>query len=84
MAAGGTEPGQERDSDGGTDADPEGGAAVREAALLLARFATNNHTICDEELRPIGALLCIVRCAKIAIITTGVLGSLGCGKRNRV
>ena len=23
-------------------------------ALLLARFACNNHTICDEELRPLG------------------------------
>jgi hypothetical protein len=27
---------------------------VREVALLLARFACNNHTICDEELRPLG------------------------------
>lgn len=27
---------------------------VREIALLLARFACNNHTICDDELRPTG------------------------------
>jgi hypothetical protein len=27
---------------------------VRQVALLLARFACNNHTICDEELRAIG------------------------------
>ncbi|KAK9833733.1 hypothetical protein WJX74_004208 [Apatococcus lobatus] len=27
---------------------------VRKIALLIARFACNNHTICDEELRPIG------------------------------
>ena len=27
---------------------------VREIAVLIARFACNNHTICDEELRPIG------------------------------
>ena len=27
---------------------------VKQIALLLARFACNNHTICDEELRPIG------------------------------
>jgi hypothetical protein len=27
----------------------------RSIAYLLARFACNNHTICDEELRPIGA-----------------------------
>ena len=35
-----------------------GGAAetdVKEIALLLARFACNNHTICDDELRPVGA-----------------------------
>ena len=35
-----------------------GGAAetdVQDIALLLARFACNNHTICDNELRPIGA-----------------------------
>lgn len=30
------------------------GSDVREIALLLARFGCNNHTICDEELRPIG------------------------------
>ena len=28
---------------------------VQEVALLLARFSCNNHSICDEELRPIGA-----------------------------
>ncbi|MEW5297454.1 MAG: hypothetical protein WDW36_000660 [Sanguina aurantia] len=28
--------------------------SVREMALLLARFACNNHSICDDELRPIG------------------------------
>jgi SET and MYND domain-containing protein len=27
---------------------------VKHIAQLLARFACNNHTICDEELRPIG------------------------------
>lgn len=27
---------------------------VRGIAMLIARFACNNHTICDEELRPIG------------------------------
>lgn len=26
----------------------------RQLALLLARFASNNHTICDDELRPLG------------------------------
>lgn len=29
--------------------------APKEIAMLLARFACNNHTICDEELRPLGA-----------------------------
>jgi len=29
--------------------------SVKEIALLLARFACNNHTICDEELRPVSA-----------------------------
>ena len=29
---------------------------VRDIAMLLARFACNNHTICDEELRPIGTI----------------------------
>jgi hypothetical protein len=28
---------------------------VRAAALLLARFAANAHTVCDDELRPVGA-----------------------------
>ncbi|GAX79165.1 hypothetical protein CEUSTIGMA_g6605.t1 [Chlamydomonas eustigma] len=28
--------------------------SVKDIALLLARFACNNHTICDEELRPVG------------------------------
>ena len=35
-----------------------GGAAEPDApeiALLLARFACNSHTICDNELRPVGA-----------------------------
>ena len=32
----------------------EGSSGVREIALLLARFGCNNHTVCDEELRPIG------------------------------
>jgi hypothetical protein len=40
----------------------EVGVPVREIALILARFACNNHTICDDELRAIGtdriALLC--------------------------
>jgi SET and MYND domain-containing protein len=27
---------------------------VRSIALLIARLACNNHTICDDELRPIG------------------------------
>jgi len=30
------------------------GDGVREVAGLLARFAANNHTVCDDELRPIG------------------------------
>ena len=29
--------------------------SVRDVALLLARFACNNHTVCDDELAPIGA-----------------------------
>lgn len=35
-----------------------GGAAetdAQEVALLLARFACNAHTICDDELQPVGA-----------------------------
>ena len=32
--------------------------SVREVAMLLARFACNNHTICDEELRPVSACRC--------------------------
>ncbi|KAF8067415.1 CKB4 [Scenedesmus sp. PABB004] len=36
--------------DDGDDALP----GVRAIAQLLARFACNNHTICDDELRPIG------------------------------
>lgn len=32
----------------------EVGVPVREIALILARFACNNHTICDDELRAIG------------------------------
>lgn len=27
---------------------------VKHVAQLLARFACNSHTVCDEELRPIG------------------------------
>ena len=27
--------------------------SVKEIAMLIARFACNNHTICDEELRPV-------------------------------
>eukprot|EP00877_Chromochloris_zofingiensis_P003146 jgi/Chrzof1/12832/Cz07g08320.t1 len=27
---------------------------TKEIALLIARFAANNHTICDDELRPVG------------------------------
>lgn len=27
---------------------------VRQIALLIARFACNNHTVCDDELRPVG------------------------------
>ena len=41
----GAEPGSQEELEGDT---------VREVARLLARFACNNHTICDEELRPIG------------------------------
>ena len=26
---------------------------VKEVARLIARFACNNHTICDDELRPV-------------------------------
>ncbi|GAB4821552.1 hypothetical protein N2152v2_008598 [Parachlorella kessleri] len=29
-------------------------AIPKDVALLVARFACNNHTICDEELRPLG------------------------------
>ena len=35
--------------------DDDGEPSTREIARLLARFACNVHTICDEELRPIGA-----------------------------
>lgn len=34
--------------------DPAVGAPARDVAQLLARFACNNHTVCDEELRAIG------------------------------
>lgn len=30
------------------------GVTPRDLALLIARFACNNHTICDDELRPVG------------------------------
>lgn len=40
----------------GADAmDSTAGVPAGEIALLLARFACNNHTICDDELRAIGA-----------------------------
>lgn len=29
---------------------------AKDVAYLLARFACNNHTICDDELRPKGRL----------------------------
>lgn len=33
------------------------GVTPRDLAQLIARFAANNHTICDDELRPVGTLL---------------------------
>jgi len=33
---------------------PEAVPNPKEIAMLLARFACNNHTICDDELRPLG------------------------------
>ena len=51
--------GTPRDSDGGgaqePSQEPSQQPSVRGIALLLARFACNNHTICDDELAPIGA-----------------------------
>jgi hypothetical protein len=50
-----------------SDLQPEGGQpsavedrvpSVKDISLLLARFACNNHTICDEELRPVIFDLC--------------------------
>ena len=38
----------------GSEADTEVGVQARDIAQLLARFACNNHTICDAELRPLG------------------------------
>ena len=38
-------------SGGGGAAEPD----APEIARLLARFACNSHTICDNELRPVGA-----------------------------
>ena len=35
--------------------DPQAAPSPKEIAMLLARFACNNHTICDDELRPLGA-----------------------------
>ncbi len=37
------------------DSNDNGEPSIREIAQLLARFACNAHTICDDELRPIGA-----------------------------
>ena len=37
------------------NSDDDGEPSIREIARLLARFACNAHTICDDELRPIGA-----------------------------
>ncbi|GMH37562.1 hypothetical protein BSKO_05435 [Bryopsis sp. KO-2023] len=48
----------------GLSSEVENGVSVKEIAFLLAKFACNNHTICDEELRVIGVgiypLLCMV------------------------
>jgi len=50
---GGGEGGGEGDAT--AEVDPlAGGPDPREVAKLLARFSCNNHTVCDEELRPIG------------------------------
>jgi hypothetical protein len=38
----------------GTDPPDDDPSSVRSIALLIARFACNNHTICDDELRPVG------------------------------
>lgn len=40
---------------GADEVDPTAGVPAGEIALLLARFVCNNHTICDDELRAIGA-----------------------------
>jgi hypothetical protein len=52
---------QQQQQEDGPDSPPPspshptpGSLDVREITLLLARFACNNHTICDEELRAIG------------------------------
>ena len=39
---------------GAAAADPAVGAPARDVAMLLARFACNNHTVCDEELQAVG------------------------------
>lgn len=39
--------------------------AIRDIALMIARCACNNHTICDDELRPIGEQMltvCLAAC----------------------
>lgn len=43
-------------ADGSDAPNPSAAAAadVRQIALLIARFACNNHTVCDDELRPVG------------------------------
>ena len=49
----------------GTETDlPDQRAIVR----LLARCACNNHTICDDELRPVGELHLSLNCAALACI----------------
>ena len=40
----------------GTQSDEVQLPDTRTIALMLARCACNNHTICDDELRPIGSL----------------------------
>jgi len=47
--------GTPRAADGSEGQEPSQEPSVRDVALLLARFACNNHTICDDELAPIGA-----------------------------
>jgi hypothetical protein len=42
------------DTSAATPAAGSGAPDVKAIAALLARFGCNNHTVCDEELRPIG------------------------------